>query len=66
MSGGEFYCIHLFFKRLPKFIHIGISLDVRIISFHKVLEKYNGQKSQSRVLCDFFKISTFIITTQDT
>ena len=30
ISSGEFYYIHLFFKGLPKFIHIGISLDVRI------------------------------------
>ena len=30
ISGSEFYCIHLFFKRLPKVIHIGISPDVRI------------------------------------
>lgn len=30
ISGGKFYCIHLFFKRFPKFIHTGISPDVRL------------------------------------
>ena len=30
VSGREFYCIHLFFKRLSKLLHVGISLDVRI------------------------------------